>query len=253
MTKDNDSQMVPVDEGYSIIPRNLQAQINEAVQLRDALSQLFERVLENGKDYAIIPGTNKPALLKPGAEMLCKVFKLAPGKAEVLDKNEDWEMDVFAYTIGMPIIHLDSGIQVSYGMGAANSKEKKHRYRNTKDENGKPVQVDNPDPADLQNTLIKMASKRAFVDAVLKATGASRMFANGDDFGASGSKNTVRGHATQQKPQSQTASPAVKPLCADCGVIINLAENDFSIKKYGRPLCRKCQGDADNQGKEVKK
>ena len=43
----------------------------------------------------------------------------------------------------------------------------------------------NPDPADLQNTLIKMANKRAYVDAVLKATGASRMFMEDmDELGA---------------------------------------------------------------------
>jgi hypothetical protein len=61
--------------------------------------------------------------------------------------------------------------------------EKKYRYRKQK-VNGQDVQIENPDPADLQNTLIKMANKRAFVDAVLKATGASRYFSQDmEDFG----------------------------------------------------------------------
>jgi hypothetical protein len=172
------------DSGYSIMPRNMEAQINEAVAMRNALNQLFEKLLELGKDFDRIPGTDKPTLLKPGAEILCKVFKFAQGKADVLDKSEDWEKGVFSYTIGMPLIHIDSGMQIAYGIGAANSMEKKHRYR-SQEVNGQKIQIENPDPADLQNTLIKMANKRAFVDAVLKATGASRMFTQDmEDFGA---------------------------------------------------------------------
>jgi hypothetical protein len=161
---------------YTIMPRNLQAQITEAVQMRDALAELFRQLLEQGKDYDRIPGTDKPTLLKPGAEMLCKVFRLSPGKADMVDKEADWERGIFAYTVGMPLIHIDSGKQVSYGIGAANNYEKKYRYRKVRDAQGNQVQVENPDPADTQNTLLKMASKRAFVDAALKATGASRMF-----------------------------------------------------------------------------
>jgi len=174
-----------VESGYSIMPRNMQAQIAEAVQMRDALNQLFEELLELGKDFDRIPGTDKPTLLKPGAEILCKVFKLAQGKADVLDRSEDWDKGIFSYVIGMPLIHIDSGMQIAYGVGASNSREKKHRYRKGKDGKGQDIQIENPDSADLQNTLIKMANKRAFVDAVLKATGASRMFTQDmEDFGA---------------------------------------------------------------------
>jgi len=180
-----DNQNAVAESSYSIMPRNMQAQINEAIQVRNALTQLFEDLLELGKDFDRIPGTDKPTLLKPGAELLCKVFKLAQGKADVLDKSEDWDKGVFSYTIGMPLIHIESGVQIAYGVGASNNHEKKHRYRKAKDDKGKEIQIENPDPADLQNTLIKMANKRAFVDAVLKATGASRMFTQDmEDFGA---------------------------------------------------------------------
>jgi len=174
------------DNSYSILPRNLEAQITDAVNMRNALNKLFENVMEINVDFGRIPGTDKPTLLKPGAELLCKIFKLAQGKADVLDKGEDWENGIFTYTVGMPLIHIDSGLQVAYGIGAANSHETKHRYRNQKDESGNVVgKIENPDPADLQNTLIKMANKRAFVDAVLKATNASRYFTQDmEDFGA---------------------------------------------------------------------
>ena len=187
MNANNEHQLAAADDGfsYSIMPRNLEAQISDAINMRNALNKLFEVLLEPGKDFDRIPGTDKPTLLKPGSELLCKVFKLAQGKADVLEKSEDWEKGIFSYTVGMPLIHIESGFQIAYGIGAANSMEKKHRYRKVKAEGGQYVQIENPDPADLQNTLIKMANKRAFVDAVLKATGASRMFTQDmEDLGA---------------------------------------------------------------------
>jgi hypothetical protein len=183
-TNENSQNMMTVNTTYSIMPQNLEAQINDAINMRNALTRLFEAMLVKGIDYDRIPGTDRPTLLKPGAEMICKIFKLGQGKADVLGKNEDWEAGIFSYTIGMPLIHLDSGAQVAYGIGAANSKEKRYRYRNLTVD-GKKMQIENPDPADLQNTLIKMANKRAFVDAILKATGASRMFTqDSEDFAA---------------------------------------------------------------------
>jgi hypothetical protein len=48
----------------------------------------------------------------------------------------------------------------------------------TDQEGGK---VDNPDPWDLANTLVKMATKRAHVDGILRATGTSGLFTQDDD------------------------------------------------------------------------
>ena len=31
------------------------------------------------------------------------------------------------------------------------------------------------------------------------------------------------------------------PTCAGCGASITDAEHDFSVKRYGKPLCRACQ------------
>jgi ssDNA-binding Zn-finger/Zn-ribbon topoisomerase 1 len=72
-------------------------------------------------------------------------------------------------------------------------------------------QVDNPDPWDVENTLLKMASKRAQVDATLRVTATSGLFtqdledqAGGDDAG-SGSE---RGGERTAEPQ---AAGAVAP------------------------------------------
>jgi len=44
-----------------------------------------------------------------------------------------------------------------------------------------PDDVQNPDPWDLANTLLKMARKRAYVDAILTATGTSGLFTQDED------------------------------------------------------------------------
>lgn len=36
------------------------------------------------------------------------------------------------------------------------------------------------------------------------------------------------------------------PTCADCGSQITDAEHDFSVKRFGRPLCRACQKKVQN-------
>ena len=286
----NESQLATTGSGYSIMPQNMEAQINEAVKMRDMLTKLFNELLVQGTDYDRIPGTDKPTLLKPGAELLCKTFRLSQGKIEVIDKSEDWESGVFSYTIGMPLIHIDSGNQIAYGIGAANSMEKKHRYRRDKDGS----QVNNPEPADLQNTLVKMASKRAFIDAVFKATNASRMFSQEMDgpggfageFEKASSKQVdyikkLYGGVSEATALAEISSLCDRDVtafdeiyrseasrvidtkkgvggsdaaakgetqqlsCVDCPANITKAENEFSNKKYGRALCRKCQAKAE--------
>lgn len=175
LTVTEERASVPVPVSVDILPANLEAEIMKAKQGRMALERLFSELLVPGVDYDRVPGTDKPTLLKPGAEILCQPFHLAPGKPDILAREENFETGVFSYLVGVPIIHRDTGALVAYGIGAANSKEPKYRYR--KERSGTEVlKVENPDPAGEQNTLVKMAAKRAFIDGVLKATGASRMF-----------------------------------------------------------------------------
>ncbi len=169
-------EMVPVSMPtvIDILPLDMDREIEKAKLAREALDKLFDKLLVPGVDFDRIPGTDKPTLLKPGAELLCQVFHLAPGRAEIISKEEDFTNGIFSYTVGIPIQHRETGILVAYGVGSANSKEPKYRYRKSKDD--PEIRIENPDPAGDQNTLVKMAAKRALIDGVLKATGASRKF-----------------------------------------------------------------------------
>lgn len=159
-----------------ILPKDIDAEIQKAKVGRMALEKLLRELLVPGVDYDRVPGTDKPTLLKSGAELLCQVFHLAPGKIDILHAVEDPQTGFLSYHVGIPIYHRDTGILVAYGIGAANSKEPKYRYRKVTTDEGEQVRTENPDPFGEQNTLIKMAAKRALIDGVLKATGASRMF-----------------------------------------------------------------------------
>ncbi len=137
-----------------------------AISLAEAHSRvahLKKFVLEMmvpGEDYGLIPGCNKPTLLKPGAEKLCDIFGFAKHVA-ILDQVENWDKGIFAYTIKATLISKHSGTTEAEGLGSCNSKERRYR---------------NQDAFSLANTILKMAKKRALVDAVLSATRSSGLF-----------------------------------------------------------------------------
>lgn len=159
-----------------IMPANIDAEIEKAIQVRENFNKLFNNLLQQGIDFDRIPGTDKPTLLKPGADLLCQVFHFVSSEPKIISSVEDFEKGIFSYTVSIPILHRESEALVSVGIGSANSFEVKYKYRYVDTEEGEKVRIDNPEPADQQNTLVKMAAKRAYIDGVLKATGASRMF-----------------------------------------------------------------------------
>ena len=49
-----------------------------ALARRSAIVEFTRRIMVKELDFGEIPGTNKPTLLKPGAEKLCNFFGLEP-------------------------------------------------------------------------------------------------------------------------------------------------------------------------------
>lgn len=174
----------------------------EAAQRRQAIVEFTKAIMVKGTDYGIIPGTgNKPTLLKPGAEKLTTLFGLSP-RFELVNVTEDWTGDnhanepFFNYQYRCSLYRGD--LLVGQGEGSCNSWEKKYRYRGiveweaTEDDKERAIDVvqikkrnggtfnkyivPNPNPADVVNTLQKMAQKRALVAATLIAVNASEFF-----------------------------------------------------------------------------
>lgn len=202
-------------------------------------------ILKEDFDYGIIPGVNKPSLLKPGAEKLRLAYNLS-STIELTDKKEDIENGYLSYNYKCTV-KTPGGMILAECEGNANSYETKFRYlwikeselpkdiekeslkikessitefkfaidkAETTGQYGKPKEywekwtkaiadgkavklmkkassgkefeayqieakvyrVQNEDILGLQNTIMKMSQKRAFVGAVLMATGASEFF-----------------------------------------------------------------------------
>jgi len=148
-------------------------------QLIDAhkkVAALIRDGLENGRDYGIIKGTKKETLLKPGAERLVMAFGCTASYA-IVDQEVDhdrenvymgWEngrrMERTSYGLyrfaTRCIITDRNGLPRGEGIGSCSSLEAKYISR----------------PRDTENTILKMAQKRALVAAVLNAFGLSDRF-----------------------------------------------------------------------------
>ena len=97
---------------------------------REKMLRELKAMLVEGVDYGAIPGTDKPVLLKPGAEKICAFFGYAPHyTSEII---EDWDGKMY----GEPLFYYKytctlakDGKPVGEGQGSCNSWESKYRHR----------------------------------------------------------------------------------------------------------------------------
>ncbi|GER73397.1 exodeoxyribonuclease X C-terminal domain-containing protein [Weizmannia acidilactici] len=133
-----------------------------AVQTTLAKIEQFQKVVQNtlkeNHDYGIIPGTDKPTLLKPGAEKIQMLFGVT-SEYEVTERIQDYDKGFFAFTVRCTI--FKNGMKITEGVGHCNTREKKYV---------------NQDPYTLANTCLKMAKKRAQIDATLTIASLSEVF-----------------------------------------------------------------------------
>lgn len=152
------------------------------------MQNVVQKTLKKGHDFGEVPGTSKPTLLKPGGEKICMLFGLNP-EYEFLQTTEDYDKEFFSYNIRCTLFR--NGQPVAQGVGSCNSKEKKYRFINVDeipenyigqseqitDKYGRTkYKINNPDICSLVNTILKMAKKRAFIDAVLQVASLSEVF-----------------------------------------------------------------------------
>jgi len=128
---DDTTQLVPV-EREQFAPIMPVMAIEQAQQRYQAMVELTKSVLRDGTDFGKVPGTDKPCLLKPGAEKLTTFFGLRP-EFEIIEKAEDW---TGAEHNGEPFFYywfrcsLWRGAQkVGEADGSCNSHESKYRWR----------------------------------------------------------------------------------------------------------------------------
>lgn len=149
-------------------------QVSQQLQAIDNFQIVVQKTLRPEQDFGTIPGTNKPTLLKPGAEKILMLMGLT-SEYEIIDKVEDYTGGFFAYTVKSSL--LKNGQLITEGFGSANTKENRYRLNEWSEEEHKKVWTGGyQDPYTLVNTVLKMAKKRAQVDAALTVGSLSNVF-----------------------------------------------------------------------------
>lgn len=224
--------------GSKLTVQAVREQVND-IQL------LMKEVMHEGEHYGVIPGTNgKPSLLKAGAEKLGFMFRLVP-ELEVTEKpheNGHVEFIVKCRLINIETGKcLGSGVgsastletkyryrngqrkcpqcgaeaiikgKSEYGGGWLCYKNKGGCGAKFPDTDPSIViqdsgRIENHDIADCYNTVLKMAKKRAHIDAMLTATAASDIFTQDiEDFGGAPEVKT------EYIPPAKNEEPAKSP------------------------------------------
>jgi hypothetical protein len=167
--------------------------VDQLVAQRSAIVEAMQKVMRPDVDYGKVPGTDKPSLWKPGSEKILSMFNLA-----VTPTVEDLSTpDCIRYRVHASIHHIPTGNVMGVGVGEASSAEAKYQWRKVvcveewdatptdrrrikwkNGSGGKAYSVSQvrADPEDVANTVLKMAKKRAQIDATLTCTAASDVF-----------------------------------------------------------------------------
>lgn len=165
----------------------------EILEAHDAIAAMVQSVLTENIDYGVIPGTDKKALLKPGAERLA--FSIgASMELDIIEREIEHDRAVpwtkikkhwtgprnkrtcteteqhgvsrglYRYVVRCRLVRREDGAVLGEGIGSCSTMESKYIDR----------------PRDSENTVLKMAKKRASVDATLSTLALSGRFAPDD-------------------------------------------------------------------------
>lgn len=205
-----------------------------AVQIKAQVQRIQEvmaAVMEKDVHYGTIPGTQKPTLYKPGSEKILSTFRIAAIPKEIIDLSTP---DEVRYQVKVHGVTMEGGLLVGVGIGECSSNEEKYKWRKPvcdeefneapedrrrivwKKYDGKAYQQKQvrTNPADVANTILKMAKKRGQIDMTLTATAASDVFEQDlEDMSDELRESVTRNSKKQQTsaPKSKEAKPTPPP------------------------------------------
>lgn len=173
----------PVNVGQLLRPI---APIADLMSAHGELTEVIQKCMKDGLDFGKIPGTQRETLFKPGAERLLFAFGLYCD-FEILDQDVDhdrcflvkrkvwrnahrgdkeftWKEEevcgLYRFVSKCRLINRKTGEVVGTGTGICSTLESKYSDR----------------PRECENTVLKMADKRAMIAAVLITFGLSERF-----------------------------------------------------------------------------
>lgn len=190
------SNVVEYQGQRAVVDAHTAAEIKAQV---NRIQEVMGAVMKKDAHYGVIPGTKKPTLYKAGSEVLLSTFRISV-EPRVEDLSVGDEIRYRVHAVGK---HMASGMVVGVGVGEASSSEEKYKWRKAvcdeefddtpEDRRRIKYQMDwgqrrgervitkakqiRTEPADVANTVLKMAKKRAQIDLTLTALAASDIFA----------------------------------------------------------------------------
>lgn len=241
--------------------KDMQLQVN-------SIQEMMSQVMKDGTHFGKVPGCgDKPALLKAGAEKLGLMFGLSALFDIQLKELPHGHRE---YMVSCTL-KSRSGLEVGQGVGCCSTMESKYRYRgNEAVSTGQPVpkaywdnnrdastiggkdfiaqkvdgqwmicqkgeKKENADIADTYNTVLKMAKKRAHVDAILTTTAASDIFTQ--DIEEMGDIAVVEVKASTEQPRS-AAKPTQSPKQGGQELAYEIPYDESQRIKPGKLGCK---------------
>lgn len=182
------TQLAEVRQAGGLVAFDGRMAAQQVLQHAMVVQEVMQAVMKPEVHFGKIPGTDKPSLFQPGADKLLMAFRIAT----VFDIEDLSTADCVRYRVTCRGVHQVSGVELGSCVGEASSNEEKYKWRravNDKEFEATPIthrrikyaknyeakQI-RTEPADVANTVLKMAEKRAKIGMVLNVTGASDMF-----------------------------------------------------------------------------
>lgn len=207
---------LPVANGSNAITTTNQMSVPQLLEQVQIIQQVLTGAMKKGVHYDAIPGTGrweedpktgkkvfieKPVLLKPGVEKINMIFRIG-SEPQITRESDGFDTH---FHIVCRMFHIDTGITLGYGVGEGSTNESKwawrkavcdaefeqtletrrrihwqKKYKKDKDKSSpeefEAVKQVRQNPADIINTVLKMAIKRAEVDGCRKVTACSDVF-----------------------------------------------------------------------------
>lgn len=209
------------------------ATAKELIALHKQITDLIRDALEENRDYGTMPGTKEKVLFKPGAERISIAFGCSP-KYDVAEREADHDRSVvwrkrkkiwankfhgdktftwqdeegesiglYRYVIRCRLEQAGGRI-VAEGLASCSTMESKYIDR----------------PRECENTVLKMAEKRAFVAAVLNAFGLSDRF----------TQDLEEEDTRREREAAAQDGPPPEPTLQDKMKFIHAALADIGVK-----------------------
>src|ERR1043166_3743441 len=119
-------QLPAIRASEAVVARG-ELSVDDLVAQADKIQQVMARVMKKGIHYGEIPGVSKPTLLKPGAEMLNVLLRLAPSyKSERVFAPDGIHLTVISTCT---LTHIPTGLVIAQGEGLCSTRESRYAFR----------------------------------------------------------------------------------------------------------------------------